>query len=78
MKARRTDCTIKAFSSITAPVALIMIQPDFGAVFILIVGAFILFFIAQYPIKFYVLCIVLGVAGLVGINYSAPYRFEAN
>jgi len=65
---------LKHFLVLLLPIALIMIQPDFGSAFILIVGAFILFFIANYPIKFYVLCIMLGVAGLVALIISAPYR----
>ena len=65
---------LKHFLVLLLPITLIMIQPDFGSAFILIVGAFILFFIANYPIKFYVLGIVLGIVGLVVLIISAPYR----
>lgn len=64
------------FLIIIIPCALIMLQPDFGSVFILVVSAFILLFIAKYPIKLYIGFIVLGVIGLVGLIASAPYRLK--
>ncbi|MFP7201797.1 putative peptidoglycan glycosyltransferase FtsW [Lysinibacillus halotolerans] len=67
---------IKHFLIIILPCALIMLQPDFGSVFILVVSAFILLFIARYPIKLYVGFIVLGVVGLIGLIASAPYRLK--
>src|SRR5690606_13084340 len=44
----------KHFLILIIPCALIMLQPDFGSVFILIVSAFMLFFVARYPVKLYV------------------------
>jgi cell division protein FtsW len=67
---------IKHFVIILLPCAIIMLQPDFGSVFILVVSSFILLFIARYPIKLYVGFIVLGVIGLVGLIASAPYRLK--
>lgn len=67
---------IKHFLIIILPCALIMLQPDFGSVFILVVSAFILLFIAKYPIKLYVGFIVLGIVGLVALIASAPYRLK--
>nr|WP_176400053.1 putative peptidoglycan glycosyltransferase FtsW [Ureibacillus sinduriensis] len=67
---------IKHFLIIILPCALIMLQPDFGSVFILVVAAFILLFIAKYPIKLYVGFIVLGIVGLVALIASAPYRLK--
>ncbi|RIJ69333.1 putative lipid II flippase FtsW [Rummeliibacillus sp. POC4] len=58
------------------PVGLIMLQPDFGSAFILIVSVFLLFFIAGYPIRFYVFLIIAGILGLVGLILSAPYRLK--
>ncbi len=58
------------------PVILIMLQPDFGSAFILIVSVFLLFFIAGYPIRFYAFLIIAGVLGLVGLILSAPYRLK--
>ncbi|HWL12194.1 MAG TPA: putative peptidoglycan glycosyltransferase FtsW [Ureibacillus sp.] len=67
---------LKHFLIIIIPCGLIMLQPDFGSVFILVVAAFVLLFIAKYPIKLYVGFILLGVAGLVGLIASAPYRLK--
>lgn len=67
---------LKHFFVIILPCALMMLQPDFGSVFILVVSSFILLFIAKYPIKLYVAFIGLGVVGLVGLIASAPYRLK--
>ena len=67
---------IKHFLIILLPCGLIMLQPDFGSVFILIVAAFILLFIAKYPIKLYVGFIIVGIIGLIGLIASAPYRLK--
>lgn len=66
----------KHFLILIIPCALIMLQPDFGSVFILIVSAFLLFFIARYPVKLYVGIIALGVVGLTALIMSAPYRLQ--
>ena len=67
---------LQHFLIIIIPSALIMLQPDFGSVFIMVVSSFVLLFIAKYPIKLYVGFIVLGVVGLVGLIISAPYRLK--
>lgn len=66
----------KHFLILIIPCALIMLQPDFGSVFILIVSAFILFFVARYPVKLYIGAIALGVTGLAVLIMSAPYRLQ--
>jgi len=58
------------------PVVLIMLQPDFGSVFILVVSVFLLFFVAGYPLKLYAMIMLAGVAGLVGLIATAPYRLK--
>lgn len=67
---------LKHFLILLIPCALIMLQPDFGSVFIMVVSSFILLFIAKYPIKLYVGIISLGVFGLIGLIVSAPYRLK--
>ncbi|MGE7664082.1 FtsW/RodA/SpoVE family cell cycle protein [Ureibacillus composti] len=67
---------IKHFLIIIIPCALMMLQPDFGSVFILVVSSFVLLFIARYPIKLYIGFIAVGVVGLVGLIASAPYRLK--
>ncbi|MFJ7950427.1 putative lipid II flippase FtsW [Lysinibacillus sp. NPDC096418] len=58
------------------PIVLIMLQPDFGSVFILVVSVFLLFFVAGYPLKLYALFIVAGIAGLATLIVTAPYRLK--
>lgn len=67
---------LKHFLIILIPCALIMLQPDFGSVFILVVSTFILLFIARYPIKLYIGLILLGIIGIVILIASAPYRLK--
>ncbi|SOC35345.1 cell division protein FtsW [Ureibacillus acetophenoni] len=67
---------LKHFLILIIPCALIMLQPDFGSVFILIVSSFMLFFVARYPVKLYVGIIALGVVGLTALIMSAPYRLQ--
>ncbi|MEK4424333.1 FtsW/RodA/SpoVE family cell cycle protein [Solibacillus sp. FSL K6-1523] len=66
----------KHFLVIILPSLLIMLQPDFGAVFILVVAAFLLLFIAQYPVKLYLILILTGIVGLVALIAAAPYRLK--
>ncbi|MFJ7667884.1 putative lipid II flippase FtsW [Lysinibacillus sp. NPDC097195] len=61
---------------VVIPVVLIMLQPDFGSVFILVVSVFLLLFVAGYPLKLYAMIMVAGVAGLVGLIATAPYRLK--
>ena len=67
---------VRHFVVIFLPALLIMLQPDFGAVFILVVVAFILLFIAKYPIRLYVAFVVAGIVGLALLIAAAPYRLK--
>jgi len=67
---------LRHFVTIFLPVILIMLQPDFGSAFILVVSSFILLFIANYPIKFYIIVIFFGVIGGIIAIISAPYRLK--
>lgn len=77
-KVKVTERVVKLehFLIIFAPIILIMLQPDFGSAFILIVAAFLLLFIAKYPIKLYVFLLIAGAGGLVILILSAPYRLK--
>lgn len=66
----------KHFVVLIIPAVLIMMQPDFGAVFILVVVILIVFFIAQYPLRLYVILISIGMVGLVTLIIAAPYRLK--
>jgi len=76
VKSSQRVVQFKHFLILIIPCALIMLQPDFGSVFILIVSAFMLFFVARYPVKLYVGIIGLGIIGLVALIMSAPYRLQ--
>ncbi len=65
---------LKHFIVLLIPICCLMLQPDFGSAFILIMGAFALFFIAEYPFKFYLLCMLGGAGALAALIISAPYR----
>ncbi|MER2189851.1 MAG: putative peptidoglycan glycosyltransferase FtsW [Solibacillus sp.] len=67
---------LKHFIILLLPVALIMLQPDFGSAFILVVTAFVLLFLAQYPLKLYAFFVLLGGVGLAGLILAAPYRLK--
>jgi cell division protein FtsW len=56
------------------PISLIMLQPDFGSAFVLIVASFILLFAAGLPIKFFFTIGMTGIIALIGLIASAPYR----
>ena len=64
------------FVIVGIPVGLIMLQPDFGSAFILIVAVFVLFFIAQYPYWFYTVILVSGIVGVAYLIFSEPYRLR--
>lgn len=56
------------------PISLIMLQPDFGSAFVLVVAVFFLLFAAGLSIKFFVAIGAVGVIGFVALIISAPYR----
>lgn len=58
------------------PAGIILVQPDFGSAFLLIVGGFSLLFIAGFPVRFFVGIGSIGVFALIGLIISAPYRLK--
>ena len=58
------------------PAGIILVQPDFGSAFLLIIGAFALLFIAGYPMKFFMVIGVSGILSIIGLILSAPYRLK--
>ena len=67
---------LKHFVIILLPAALIMLQPDFGAVFLLVTSAFTLLFISNYPLKIFISLISLGGIMLTILIVTAPYRLK--
>ncbi len=56
------------------PISLIMLQPDFGSAFVLVVAVFFLLFAAGLPLKFFAAIGSTGVIAFVILIVSAPYR----
>ena len=61
---------------IAIPTVLIMLQPDFGAVFLLVVTCLFLLFISRYPIKMFMFILAVGAGLLTALIISAPYRLK--
>lgn len=55
---------------------LIMLQPDFGTGLVLVLGSFLLLFMTGAPFKYFMLLIIIGILGVIGLVISAPYRME--
>ena len=56
------------------PISFIMIQPDFGSAFVLVVAAFFLLFAAGLPLKFFISIGLSGIIAFILLIVSAPYR----
>ncbi|WP_338101362.1 putative peptidoglycan glycosyltransferase FtsW [Psychrobacillus vulpis] len=56
------------------PISFIMLQPDFGSAFVLVVATFFLLFAAGLPLKFFVTIGMTGIVAFVVLIASAPYR----
>lgn len=66
----------KHFGLILLPAALIMLQPDLGSAVIMIISAFVILFIAGYPLKFFTFLGVGGIAAFIALIAAAPYRLD--
>ncbi len=67
---------IKLLILVVASFGIIMLQPDFGTGLVIVVSCVLLLFCAGAPIKYFALLGALGVAGIVVLIISAPYRLE--
>ncbi|MER1998973.1 MAG: FtsW/RodA/SpoVE family cell cycle protein, partial [Lysinibacillus sp.] len=67
---------LRHFIILLLPVSLVMLQPDFGSAFIMVVSVFVLLFIGRYPLKFYIVIVAVSIVGLVLLIVSAPYRLK--
>lgn len=64
------------FAMILLPAALIMLQPDLGSAVIMIVSAFVILFLAGYPLSFFMFLSASGVLAFIGLIVAAPYRLD--
>lgn len=56
--------------------ALIMLQPDFGTGFIILVTIIGLLFIGGVNLKFFIYLFLIGLIGITGLIVVAPYRLK--
>lgn len=55
---------------------IIMLQPDFGTGIVIVLSSFLLLFISNTKIKYFIFLIVMGLIGIVCLIIIAPYRME--
>ncbi len=67
---------IKLLILIIANFGLIMLQPDFGTGLVLVISCVLLLFNAGANVKYFIILGILGIAGIVVLIISAPYRME--
>ncbi len=56
--------------------ALIMLQPDFGTGFIIVVSIIGLLFVGGVPFKYFLYLFLIGLFGITGLILVAPYRLK--
>lgn len=61
---------------ILLPAALIMMQPDLGSTVIMIISAFVVLFLAGYPLRFFFFLGFAGIGAFVTLIAMATYRLE--
>ncbi len=73
-KKKKRTVYMKSAFILLLPISFIMLQPDFGSAFVLVVAAFFLLFAAGLPLKFFVGIGMSGIVAFVLLIVSAPYR----
>ena len=74
--AGRNPFRLSHFVLILLPAALIMLQPDLGSAVIMIVSAFVILFLAGYPLSFFGILGFTGIGAFIALIAAAPYRLE--
>ena len=64
------------FSGIVYPLAVFVLQPDFGTFFISSLIIAFIAFLSSFPRKYFYSAVVMGAIGAFGILISAPYRVK--
>ncbi len=55
---------------------IIMLQPDFGTGLVIVLSSLILVYISGVPIKYFIIILSIGLAGMAFLIISAPYRLQ--
>lgn len=76
MRAGKSPFQLSHFVLILLPACLIMLQPDLGSAVIMIVSAFVILFIAGYPVSFFTILGFAGIGGFIALIAAAPYRLD--
>ncbi|MBD7983443.1 putative lipid II flippase FtsW [Sporosarcina sp. Sa2YVA2] len=76
MRAGKSPFQLSHFILILLPACLIMLQPDLGSAVIMIVSAFVILFLAGYPISFFTILGFAGIGGFIALIAAAPYRLD--
>lgn len=76
MRAGKSPFQLSHFILILLPASLIMLQPDLGSAVIMIVSAFVILFVAGYPISFFAILGFAGIGGFIALIAAAPYRLD--
>ena len=53
---------------------LIMLEPDFGQAFVIVLSLILIIFISGTKLSFFIKCFILGLLGIVSLIIVAPYR----
>ncbi len=65
---------IKPMAVLGSVALLLMVEPDFGATVIAVGTAFGMLFLAGVKLRHFLLVLVVSLAGMFGLIFSAPYR----
>jgi cell division protein FtsW len=73
---RHVETTLRVLAWTLPPVALLLLQPDFGTAAILMGSVVLLLMIAGIPYEWYILIVTLGASVIGGLVAVAPYRLN--
>ncbi len=54
---------------------LLLVEPDFGATFVMLMISLAVLFVAGAPVRYFILLVAAVVAGLTALAVASPYRF---
>jgi cell division protein FtsW len=72
----RTWSFLKPLAPVLLICGLILLQPDFGSVVVILACCFGMLFLVGVPLLPFFLILGIGIAGMAGLAISAPYRFQ--
>jgi cell division protein FtsW len=70
------NAKIVYLASMTIPLGLLLFQPDFGSLSIIVATVFYVGFLSDFPRKLYYSLLALCSTGVIALIFSAPYRIQ--